>query len=345
MPRHRKECIPRHRTQPPDENSGRHVPLSAAIEAAGPALDSAPYTAQVDERQPDLAQAETVRFDAVQFDPAQADPAQADLVEPGPTQPDAALPDAAMSDVDAPLASHRRSRPSDSRPARSRRPATGRTGSNQQRRMRGLLVTPWFAAGAGFVIAAALALNSPHAVLTYRPNTSKCSTCTAPGSPENAKPGTVFKPPKPARPAKVGRKSGAARHGAVVAVGPAVDFQVVWSRNGEFAAIVTVPTQQASRGWRLRFEIPGRRIIQVFGAKWRPGPGGHGGVASMFDFQLGPPRHSGRRTHPDGQPKVPGVSGGFGHWGPEQLKFLVTAQGAPVTPAVCVLNGVNCHWG
>jgi hypothetical protein len=214
-----------------------------------------------------------------------------------------------------------------------------------------LLVTPWFAAGAGFVIAAALALNSPHTVLTYRPNTSKCSTCIPPGALATAKPVKKFKPPKaarpapPARPAVASRKSGAARHGAVVAAGSAIGFQVVWNRNGEFAAIVTVPAQQASRGWRLRFEIPGRRIVQVFGARWQPGPGGYGGMASTLGFEPELPGHSGRPTKPgEGLPGRPGAPGGLGHISPEQLKFLVTAQGEPATPALCVLNGVHCHF-
>jgi hypothetical protein len=307
MPRHRKECIPKHRALPSDENSGRRVPLNAAIEAAGTALEPARETTRNDESQVDPAHAETVQFDAVR---------------PGAVRPGAV------------------------RPGRSRRPPTGGAGGNQQRRMRGLLVTPWFAAGAGFVIAAALALNSPHTVLTYRPNTSKCSTCIPPGALATAKPGVVLKPPKPARTAKASRKSGAARHGAVVAAGSAVGFQVVWNRNGEFAAIVTVPAQQASRGWRLRFEIPGRRIVQVFGARWQPGPGGYGGMASTFSFRPERPGHSGPPTDPgEGLPRRPGVPGGFGHYVPQQLKFLVTAQGDPATPALCVLNGVHCHFG
>jgi hypothetical protein len=380
MPRHRKECIPKHRAQPPDENSGRRVPLNAAVEAARTGLGSARETGR-GETQVDPAHAETVQFDAVRpegmrpdgmrsdADGALADGSLADGPPSDGSLADGLLADGSLSDADVPVSasSHRRrsrpprsrlegsrpggsrlegSRPEGSRPAKARRAPGGGAGGNQQRRMRGLLVTPWFAAGAGFVIAAALALNSPHTVLTYRPNTSKCSTCIAPGAPANAKPGEVFKPPKPVRTAKASRKAGAARHGVVIAAGVAVGFQVVWNRNGEFAAIVTVPAQHASRGWRLRFEIPGRRIVQVFGAKWQPGPGGYGGMASTFSFQRDLPGHSGPPTPPgEGLPKRPGEPGDFGHFDPQQLKFLVTAQGAPVTPELCVLNGVRCHFG
>src|SRR5512146_159534 len=40
----------------------------------------------------------------------------------------------------------------------------------QDRPLRAMLMTPWLAAGAGVVVAAALALHVPHAELTYTPN-------------------------------------------------------------------------------------------------------------------------------------------------------------------------------
>jgi len=223
--------------------------------------------------------------------------------------------------------------------------------------MRGLLVTPWFAAGAGFVIAAALALNSPHAVLTYRPNTSRCQTCDSPGALATAKPGVVLKPPKPAR---TGHRAGAALHGAVAAVGAGVGFRVVATRNGTFAAVITVPASQAKQGWILRFELPGRRIFQVLGAKWDPAPGSHGGTASMLAFPPGlgqspvPVPSGGLAAAPDGDGGHDhGHDGHDGldghgrhrHWIPQQLRFLVMAQGSPVTPQSCVLNGDACHFG
>ena len=53
------------------------------------------------------------------------------------------------------------------------------TGRRQLRLVRSLLLTPWFAAGAGVVIAAALAVDSP-AALTYAPN-SPGLRCAASG--------------------------------------------------------------------------------------------------------------------------------------------------------------------
>jgi len=250
--------------------------------------------------------------------------------------------------------------------------------------MRGLLVTPWFAAGVGFVIAAALALNSPHTVLTYRPNTTKCSACVARGSLATARPGLHFKPPRLVQPAHARQGTTAVGADPASVAGPEIGFQVVGQQNGTFTAIITVPAARARHGWKLRFRIPGRRIIQVLGADWRPAPGSYGGLASMESAQGGLPGFPGRSHSPDppGAGQLPtGNSGGSGQPGygqqghgqpghgqpgdgqpghgqpgdgqpgdrwpgaPLALRFVVTAQGSPVTPVACVLNGTHCHFG
>jgi hypothetical protein len=231
--------------------------------------------------------------------------------------------------------------------------------------MRGLLVTPWFAAGAGFVIAAALALNSPHTVLTYRPNTVPCRLCTEPtpqkGSEASATPGVQIRPVRPAKSAHARRGTGRPDSGPVA--GLEVSFRVVWHKHGEFGAIITVPANRARHGWSLRFDMPGVRITQVWGAQWESAPGGHGGLARMLTRhpgrQPGSPRHSGRpgdsgpgRGH--GQSGAQGQAGSqelFGSqgspwdWTQPDVRFLVVAQGSPVTPVGCVLNGAGCHFG
>jgi hypothetical protein len=211
--------------------------------------------------------------------------------------------------------------------------------------MRGLLVTPWFAAGAGFVIAAALALNSPHTVLTYRPNTLPCSTCIrpAPGSLASAKPGIKLKVPAPAKHAQSSRGAAKDRQAPATAAGLEVGFRVVWQKNGAFGAIITLPAGHAGRDWKLRFAIPGRRIFQVAGAQWLPLPSGYGGEASMLTAQPGFSGHSGPPGgNQSGGPQVPGQPG---QRSVRRFGFFVAAQGAPVTPVDCVLDGVACHFG
>jgi len=211
--------------------------------------------------------------------------------------------------------------------------------------MRGLLVTPWFAAGAGFVIAAALALNSPHTVLTYRPNTQRCSICTRPtpqpGSLASATPGVKIKRARPAPARHAGKSTG---HGP--AAGPEVGFRVVWRKYGEFGAIVTIPARPARQDWSLQFAIPGTRITQVWGAQWQPAPGAHGGLARMLTGPPGPPGQPGPSDSPGpGQNGLTSAPGNQGGRQPDNVRFLVVAVGNPRTPDGCVLNQAACHFG
>ncbi len=172
------------------------------------------------------------------------------------------------------------------------------------RRMRGLLVTPWFAAGAGIVVAAALALNSPRAMLTYRPNTTRCGGCTAAGALPSVQPGVQI-------------KSAHVDGGAARPAPPplSVGFQVTQGPDGTFSETITIPRGQARDGWRLSFRLPGRTITQVWDAIWQAnGPGS--GLASM-----------------------PGDAGG-----PVGRSFQVFARGTPVTPSGCLLNGHPCRF-
>jgi hypothetical protein len=178
-------------------------------------------------------------------------------------------------------------------------------GGGSRRLTRGLLVTPWFAAGAGIVVAAALALNSPRDSLTFRPNTSRCGTCIEAGGLPPARPGVQIK--------SAHVDGGAARPAAPR---PVVGFQVIRGPDGTFSETLTIPPGQARSGWRLSFRLPGRPIIQVWDAIWQPA-GPWGGLASM-----------------------PGDEGG-----PVGQSFQVFARGTPVRPSGCVLNGHACQFG
>lgn len=181
------------------------------------------------------------------------------------------------------------------------------------RRMRGLLVTPWFAAGAGFVIAAAISLNAPRTFLTYRPNnapsTSKCADCRSPESVPTSKPGVQIRSVNPAVIAGRG------------APGPAVPIQVGPEQNGVFSVTFMLPASQAGRDWKLRFALPGRSISAVLGAQWRPDATDDGGEATML------------------------AEGGYvSPTNPAAVSFLVSATGPPAAPVHCVLNGQPCHF-
>jgi hypothetical protein len=193
--------------------------------------------------------------------------------------------------------------------------SAGTRSAGPSRRRRGLLVTPWFAAGAGFVIAAALSLNSPRTILTYRPNNapsqSKCGDCPSPESVPTSRPGVQI---RSVDPAAVGGSGGS---------GPAVPVQLGAELNGVFSVTFTLPASQVRNGWKLRFALPGREITRVLGAQqWLPDATDDGGEAAVL------------------------AQGGYvSPTDPAAVSLLVSASGAPVAPVHCVLNGQPCHFG
>jgi hypothetical protein len=195
----------------------------------------------------------------------------------------------------------------------------GTRAARPPRRMRGLLVTPWFAAGAGFVIAAALSLNAPRTFLTYRPNNAPHDTrcagragpgCPSPESVPTSRPGVQIKSVNPAV------------LGGGGAPGPVVAIHVGPEHNGAFSVTFTLPAGQARNGWNLRFTLPGKTISEVVGAaRWRADAADDGGVAAI-------------------SPQGGYVSG----TDPAGVSLLVSAAGTPAAPVGCVLNGHACRF-
>jgi hypothetical protein len=257
-------------------------------------------------------------------------------------------PERAARPPRAPQAGRSRSRP----PAGGRPP--GGAAGQPKPRMRGLLVTPWFAAGAGFVIAAALALNSPHTVLTYKPNTIPCDNCKSPspsrGALASAHPGVILRPAKQ-QPAH----GHPATRGQAATAGLAVGYRVVWHKDGEFGAIITVPASAATHGWKLSFDIPGTRITGVWGAQWAPAAGEHGGLASVpapHPAQpWGPGHHGspgtrgpGHRQPGGGHGGRPGRGGGHGYgggWGQSGSPQSGTASAQSYQAAIAAMAAMG----
>jgi hypothetical protein len=198
--------------------------------------------------------------------------------------------------------------------------------------VRSLLVTPWFAAGAGVVIAAALAVDSP-AALTYAPNSPglpgvRCaaSDCAQPSpgrapAVATASPGVPLlrgtpRQDSPANPANPGPPLGA---GPVYKLG----YEVVQRWASGFIAVITLPGNANPGAWNLRLSFPSARVDRVWGALWQPSPGG-GGTA------LGPWPWRGRTT---GQEK------------PGGRQMTLSATGVPTSPSGCTLDGSTCSFG
>jgi hypothetical protein len=197
--------------------------------------------------------------------------------------------------------------------------ATGRG-----RAVRGLLMTPWLAAGAGIVVAAALALNTPRAVLTYSPrhplatcDRPACGTASArrpPGGPARGSPGTGL-----AR-----ARSVEARKPAVTEAGPlesvrgapvVVRYRTVRRSPAGFTGLITISGHAGLGRWRLAFRYPGAVIESVAGAGWEAR--GDGGVA-----------------------RAPGP--GSGARAGRVARILIVATGRPGWPDGCRLDGLRC---
>ncbi|HTZ23294.1 MAG TPA: hypothetical protein VMC83_04800 [Streptosporangiaceae bacterium] len=191
------------------------------------------------------------------------------------------------------------------------------------------MLTPWFAAGAGIVVAAAVAVGSP-AALTYSPSSPvlRCSesgcVSPAPSHPDvaTASPGVALKVggghshgasarPAPPRAAEAG---GQVRY--------QVGYRVITHRRRRFVALITMPGALAPGSWSLAFAFPSARVEQVWGARWQPSASGEGGTALGSALWAGDP---------------------LGWPTPGQL--VIMGRGAPTAPTSCRLNGVRCSFG
>ena len=198
------------------------------------------------------------------------------------------------------------------------------------RAVRSMLTTPWLAAGTGLVVAAALALSSPQAVLTYSPrhplatcDRPACGTASArrlPGGPAHGSPGTELgrASSSPARgPAVAGApplesgRGGPARRGEPVTV----RYRTVRRSPAGFTGLITISGHARLGNWRLAFRYPGTAIESVAGAKWVAG--GDGGVAMAVSPPSGPP--AGR-----------------------VVRILIVAAGRPGRPVGCRFDGLRC---
>jgi hypothetical protein len=186
------------------------------------------------------------------------------------------------------------------------------------------MMTPWFAAGAGIVIAAAMAVDS-QAALTYAPSAPglRCPVAgcasPAPGRPPGlatARPGVALKTPAP-QPAGTEAASSGPRPGAEA--GYQLGYQVIRHSRSGFVAMITMPGDLKRGTWSLQFGFPSARVDRVWGALWQPWRNGHGGTA------LGSwPWH--------------------GRSGAETRQLTVSATGKPTDPSRCRLNKTRCGY-
>jgi Cellulose binding domain len=198
----------------------------------------------------------------------------------------------------------------------------------RQHLARSLLATPWFAAGAGIVIAAVLAVESPTA-LTYGPTfpveqcpIQGCGGDSGPsaGQPATATPGVAQEAPG------LRIKGGAtapSRRRARAARGALLTYQIVRQWSSGFLAQISLPDAAKSGDWSLRFAFRAAHVDRVWGARWRPSGNGDRGTA------YGPARSSGDFR---------------GDGGSDPGQLMVSASGTPQAPSDCALDGARCRF-
>jgi hypothetical protein len=174
------------------------------------------------------------------------------------------------------------------------------------------MMTPWFAAGAGIVIAAAMAVDSQPA-LTYAPihPAGRClvSGCASPARPPvlaTARPGVALKT-QSAQPAGTG-------------AGYQLGYQVIRRSHSGFVAMITMPDDLKGGTWNLQLAFPSARIDRVWGALWQPSRDGDGGTALVLWHRRG-------------------------HGGAGARQLRVSATGTPTDPSGCRLDGISCAYG
>ncbi len=146
---------------------------------------------------------------------------------------------------------------------------------------RGLLVSPWFATGAGFVIAAGAFIYAPHAELNFGNEAIGRSSCPVAGCtvPADAPPmvagkggGPVTASPSPSASSRTGG-------GRDSSASPTFGYTVKSVGSDTFQMTFTVTSQHATGPWQLAFVIPGAADLSVVGASWQAS-GTDGGTAS-----------------------------------------------------------------
>jgi hypothetical protein len=363
MSRHRRERVPRHRAQRSAGYPARRARVTGAVRPPGTALGGAGGDAEIG-LQAAGATLETsapagtglAGIGLADTEPARSGPAGTgqDATETALLAPLTASPYRAVTGLDGLTASDDGAMPGRRPASHSRRrgqqsvstppgsaPASGLAGKHPVV-ARGLLMTPWFAAATGFVIAASLWIYSPHPQLTFpaiaigKVPRVPCdsSGCRSQADQQGAgslaiKSGErATQQQKSAAPAKTSTRDRA----STVASGFTFGYVAQRTANGNFWLTVTVAGKHPIKDWQLAFVLPGAHIQSVYGADWHAA-GGDRGIASPFTGDPG-------QQH--GGPRAPGDYGQGGADDQLRVFFTVLASGTPVGPADCSFDGASC---
>jgi hypothetical protein len=193
---------------------------------------------------------------------------------------------------------------------------------------RRLLVSPWFAAGAGVVIATGAIIYVPHTNLDFGNaiNVIHCKQAECRQSVPEQAPGMA---------AGIGGEQITVSPSApTVPVGMTFSYQVLYQSEYDFSIQITVRARQDPGPWKLSFVIPGARHVYVYGAP-----------AQLFGLDGVTVSSVGARTQSASFAQISGLE--FGGAGESSqygyiLQFQVRGMGTPGTPSQCSYNGALC---
>jgi hypothetical protein len=187
---------------------------------------------------------------------------------------------------------------------------------------RSLLVTPWFAASMGVVVAAGLWIYAPHTVLRFPNSTPLTEPCagsgctTGNGQPAVSSPGQKIPDPPPA-----GRHARARESKQPDAVhGIAFTYKLA-QQGSKFSEVITLSGLHLPANWALTFEIVNTHIRHVVGVHWQLWTSRNGGKATPDRSSQSGPRAS-RDT----------------------VTFLVLGSGQATSPVSCFFDSRSCSF-
>jgi len=197
---------------------------------------------------------------------------------------------------------------------------------------RRLLASPWFAAGAGFVIATGVIIYTPHTNLNPAISISHCkqANCTPqPVTPQGVAPGL---------PAGIGGPVTVLPKTASVPKGTTFWYQPVdYSTRYGFSMWIKIQAPYSTNQWRLSFVIPGARGIYVFGAPHWQAYGTNGVMVSSLlagTESAGYAPISGQQDSGNGESSQNGYT----------VLFQIRGSGTPSRPTECSYNDATCQF-
>jgi hypothetical protein len=199
------------------------------------------------------------------------------------------------------------------------------------------VVSPWFAAGGGIVVAAGAFIVAPHAQLNFGPAIARSPCTVAKG--HHAAP-LAGAPPVPA-----GGGVGPVTPSPTATPEPPngadliFKYSVTWHTRDMFQMVLTVTSKKAIRTWQLSFVIPAAADVKVSNADWQPS-GTDGGMASSTTVGSGGPVG----THSAAPSAGASVGDSPASDNPDVVSLVVTGNGAPAAPQSCSFDGSACSF-